>query len=652
MGANLVAGGATFRVFAPSARAVYINGIFDRVNRFPKDKDDSLLLVNKDNYWAGFVPSVKEGDQYLFYVVGKGHSDFKRDPYARELTTPGNFPGSHPFPNCNCVVRDPKRYHWHDQGFRSPAFNDLVVYQLHIGTFFGPQRAQGRAKFLDLLDKIDHLVRLGINAVEPLPVDEVESSPSQGYNSGDYFSPDPDYGVEATDPALDRYLVKVNHLLAARGKPGLTKADLTGSMAQLKVMIDVLHVYGIAVLFDVVYSHAGPFNGDGHGLYFFDFLANPNAVGNNNNDSLYFTDQSVAGGLIFAYFNQDVRQFLINNALYWMQEFHVDGFRYDLASEIENHGGGRFCQDLTGTVRFVKPSAAQIAEYWNDDRRRAVVAPPNGLGFDMAWHDLLRTKLRGIIGDASRGGSGPLDMQGLAGAVAFRPTDFPNFFKAIQYLESHDEVHAGSRPRIPALADPSDHRSFFCTSRTRVITGILLTAPYVPMLFMGEEFLEDKQWTDNPNGSTNDLIFFEGLDPDRGDKRMQDFYLFCQELVRLRLRHPALRDETINVYHANNATRVLAYHRWLEGFGRDIVIVVSLNEFTFDQPNYRIGFPQGGRWLEVFNSDVYEDFGKRQPHGNGGSIFADGPPMDGFVASAGVVIPANSILVFAKDAGD
>src|SRR5262249_9697865 len=157
------------------------------------------------------------------------------------------------------------------------------------------------------------------------------------------------------------------------------------------------------------------------------------------------------------------------NALYWMQEFHVDGFRYDLASEIDNHGGGRFCQDLTGTVRFVKPSAAQIAEYWNDDRRRAVVAPPDGLGFDMAWHDVLRVKLRGIIGDASGGGSGPLDMQDLAGALAFRPTDFSNFFKAVQYLESHDEVLVGSRLRMPALANPSNHRNFFCTSRTRVV---------------------------------------------------------------------------------------------------------------------------------------------------------------------------------------
>jgi hypothetical protein len=71
-----------------------------------------------------------------------------------------------------------------------------------------------------------------------------------------------------------------------------------------------------------------------------------------------------------------------------------------------------------------------------------------------------------------------------------------------------------------------------------------------------------------------------------------------------------------------------------------------------EAPNYQLGFPQGGRWLEVFNSDVYDDIGQRTPFGNGGAIFADGPPMDGFLTSAGVIVPANSVLVFARDDGD
>jgi 1,4-alpha-glucan branching enzyme len=221
----------------------------------------------------------------------------------------------------------------------------------------------------------------------------------------------------------------------------------------------------------------------------------------------------------------------------------------------------------------------------------------------------------------------------------------------VQYIESQDEVAKGQRPRIALRADPSNPRSWYARSRARVALGVVLTAPGIPMLFMGQEFLEDKQWSDNPDEPFTQ-IYWDGLNPAGGDKHMQDFYWFAQDMVRLRRRYPALRGETVNVFVRHNANRILAYHRWLEGIGRDVVMVVSFNETTFDQPHYRLGFPQPGRWLEVFNSDAYDDIGRRTPFGNRGSILADGPPMDGFQYSAGIVIPANSILVFARDPGD
>jgi 1,4-alpha-glucan branching enzyme len=649
MGANLVADGATFRAWAPAARAVYVNGHFGGVDRFSKDADDALLLTNDGNgLWAGFLPDVKEGDRYKFYVVGRGDSGFKRDPYARELTTPQDFPGSKDFPACDCVVRDPSKYQWRSKNFRPPGFNDLVIYQLHVGTFFGPQRGQGRGNFLDVVEKIDHLVRLGVNALEPLPIDEAGSDPSRGYDGRDYFSPEMEYGVPGSE--LDPYVAKVNALFAAKGAPGVSKADLIGSMAQLKVMVDLLHLYDTAVIFDVVYNHAGGFQGDDDCIYFFDLLAKPGT--SNNNDSQYFTDQGVAGGLVFAYWKREVRQFLVDNALFFMEEYHIDGLRFDLVNEIENHGGSVFCHDLTNTLRFVRPQNPLIAEYWNNGRRKAVTPPNDGLGFDAAWEDTLRNILWDTISAAAGGASAFVDMDRLAGALAFRPHDFPNFWKAVQNLENHDEVEIGRNPRIAHRADPSDSRSWFGRSRARAANGILLTAPGIPMIFMGQEFLEDKQWSNNPASDKNTLIFFDGLNPRTGQKVMQDFYRFMQELVGIRRRHPALRGETCNVFVHRSADRVLAYHRWLEGIGRDIIVVVSLNEATFNNPNYRLGFPQPGRWLEVFNSDVYDDFGRRTPFGNGGSIVADGPPMDGFQNSAGLIIPANSVLVFARDAGE
>jgi 1,4-alpha-glucan branching enzyme len=649
MGANLIGGGATFRVWAPTARAVYVNGHFGGVDRFSMDTDDSLRLVDDGNgLLAGFIPGVQEGDRYKFYVVGRGARGFKRDPYARELTTPQDFPGTFAFPACDCVVRDPNKYQWRSHNFRPAAFNDLVIYQLHVGTFFGPQRGQGRGNFLDILQKIDHLVRLGINAVEPLPIDEAGSDPSRGYDGRDFFSPEMVYGVPNAD--LDPYVVQVNALFAAKNAPGVTKADLLGSMAQLKVMVDVLHLYGIAVIFDVVYNHAGPFTGDDDSIYFFDLLAKPGT--SNNNDSQYFTDQGIAGGLAFAYWKREVRQFLIDNAKFFIEEYGVDGFRFDLVNEIENHGGEAFCHDLTNTVRFLRPQNPLIAEYWNSTRRKVVTPPQGGLGFDAAWEDTLRNIMWETISAAAGGASAFVDMDRLAAVLAFRPQDFPQYWKAVQNIENHDEVEKGRQPRIAHRADPGNSRSWFGRSRSRVANSILLTAPGIPMLFMGQEFLEDKQWSNNPVVDGNTLIFFDGLDPVHGQKVMQDFYRFMQDLVRTRLRHPALRGETCNAFLHRSQDRILAYHRWLEGIGRDVVVVVSLNEMTFNNPNYRMGFPQPGRWLEVFNSDVYDDLGQRNPFGNSGSIVADGPPMDGFQHSAGVVIPANSILIFARDAGD
>jgi 1,4-alpha-glucan branching enzyme len=649
MGANLVGGGATFRAWAPAAQAVYVNGRFRGRDHFARDMDPALLLTKDTRgFWAGFLPGVMEGDRYKFYVVGKGAKGFKRDPCARELTTPEDFPGSLEFPGCDCVVRDPGKYKPRSRGFRPPAFNDFVIYQLHVGTFFGPQRDKGTAKFLDVLEKIDHLVRLGVNAVEPLPVDEAGSDPTIGYDGRDFFSPEMLYGVPVA--ALEPYLAKVNALFASKGVPGVTRDELAGSMAQLKVMVDLLHLHGIAVIFDVVYNHAGPFFGDDDCIYFFDLLAKPGT--SNNNDSQYFTDQEIAGGLSFAYWKEEVRRFLIDNARFFLDEYGVDGFRYDLVSAIENHGGEMFCHDLTNTVRSRRPRNLQIAEYWNTDRRKAVTSPNNGLGFDAAWEDTLRGVLWNTVSAAANGAFAAMDLESLAGALAFRPHDFPHFWKVVQMLEDHDEVQKGRNPRIASRADPSDSRSWFGRSRTRVANGILLTAPGIPMLFMGQEFLENRQWSPNPPVDGDVLIFWDGLEPIKGQKVMQHFYRFMQELLATRRRHPALRGETCNVFVHRSRDRVLAYHRWLEGIGRDVVVVASFNETSFDDPNYQLGFPQPGRWLEVLNSDVYDDLGRRTPFSNGGSIVAGGPPMDGFGWSAGVVIPANSMLVFARDGGD
>ena len=177
-----------------------------------------------------------------------------------------------------------------------------------------------------------------------------------------------------------------------------------------------------------------------------------------------------------------------------------------------------------------------------------------------------------------------------------------------QCIENHDLLdfnHTGRdrQPRIAALADPTNARSWYARSRAKVATGLLLTAPGVPMIFMGQEFLEDKYWTDWP-GRPELLIWWEGLEGK--DKHMSDQHRFTRDLMWLRRKHPALRGEGLNVFHVHNDNRVIAFHRWVPGVGRDVVVVASLNESTFYNRGYRIGFPGGGHWHEVFNSDIYD----------------------------------------------
>src|SRR5208282_2700071 len=205
--------------------------------------------------------------------------------------------------------------------------------------------------FLDVIGKIEYMVALGVNVLQPLPIDEMETDPSMGYNGADYFSPDFPY-VVSDQAALSGYLATINTLLANKGIAPMGIQDITSGPGQLKAMVDLCHLYGIAVAFDVVYNHAGGFQGDDQSLYFWDRADNTA----DNNQSLYFTDQGLAGGLSFALWNCDVREFVVNSASYYVEEFHVDGFRYDEISALlsMNVGSGwSFCTNLTDTLRFL-----------------------------------------------------------------------------------------------------------------------------------------------------------------------------------------------------------------------------------------------------------------------------------------------------------
>lgn len=182
MGASLCPGGATFRAWAPRAHAVYVNGTFGGTTR--NGPDPNLPLENSGGYWAGFLPGVADGDTYIFLVVGDASTGTKRDPYAREMAV------DHPLPECSCVVRSDSAYPWHDAAFVTPDYSNMIVYQLHVGAYDPTSNNTRASTFLDVIERLEYLAALGVNVLQPLPIHEMESGVSMGYNGADFFSPD------------------------------------------------------------------------------------------------------------------------------------------------------------------------------------------------------------------------------------------------------------------------------------------------------------------------------------------------------------------------------------------------------------------------------------------------------------------------------
>ena len=184
----------------------------------------------------------------------------------------------------------------------------------------------------------------------------------------------------------------------------------------------------------------------------------------------------------------------------------------------------------------------QIAEYWNPDRPSAVRPPADGLGFDAELGDGLRDALRGLLAQAAGGASAPLHLGDVAAALA-PPAGFNGAWRIVQCLENQDLTYSShdDAARVPVLADSGDRNSWYARSRSRIADALLLTAPGIPALFMGQEFLEDKLWSDNRDETR--LIWWAGLAAD--DPTMRDFLRCVSDLITLRRNHTALRADGV-----------------------------------------------------------------------------------------------------------
>jgi 1,4-alpha-glucan branching enzyme len=634
LGGHLMDGGASFRIWAPNAQEVLL--VWGDQARAEKPGPD-WRLHKEGEYFVGFVNGAVDGDMYRYWIVGTEEEGPKRDPHARELEWDG-------YPDCDCILRDPNSYPWASDGYQRPEPHELSFYQLHVGTFFyqdaagNDLRPRHVARFLDVLDRFEHIVALNVTSVQLLPIVEWQTGRSLGYNGTDIYSPEMDHFVPTQE--LGRYSDRLNSLRAEAGAPPVDASVLESGVNQLKALIDLFHLHGIAVFFDVVYNHAGG-DFDDQSIDRIDHFSTRDRP-----HGPYFQNAGWAGGFVFDYQSKPVRQFLIENAQAMIEEYRIDGIRYDEVTVIDDHGGWGFCQELTNALSETAPDVVNVAEYWHNDKSWVIRnTDAGGAGFDAVWMDTLRDAIRGAIGAAAEGRHAWVNMSGIRSALW--PTfGEDEFWRTVHYIENHDLHKAGnkdSQPRIARLADPSNTRSWYGRSRSRVASGLLLTAPGIPMIFMGQEILEDKYWSDNPGYHKNTLVWWDGLNH---QEEMRQHFRFMQDLLRLRRELPALTGRYGIPFQVHNHDRILAMLRGTGDGADDVVVVASLNEDTCN--DYAVGFPHGGTWHESLNSDAYEPDPNHTVRGNGASIQVDGPEMHSMATSARITIPPNGLLVFSR----
>jgi len=587
MGANVFPGGCAFRLWAPHADSVAVAGDFNDWNT-----DSHPLAKEANGYWSGEVEGAKYRQEYKFVIRRNGQLLWRNDPYAREMT---NSDGSG-------VIIDPS-FAWPKNDFQMPAWNELVIYEMHIGTFHD-EPGERPGNFDRAIEKLDYLANeLCVNAVELMPTAEFPGAYSWGYNPAHQFAIERDYG----------------------GPKGLRR------------FVQAAHDLGIAVILDMVYNHFGPTD---HDLWQFDGWSEPG-----HEAGIYIYDDRRSGtpwgDTRPDYGRGEVRQFLRDNALFWLEEFQVDGLRFDATAYIRNVGGfaGEELAEGWGMMQWInqeinrsQPWKITIAEDLQNNAWITRPARRGGAGFDTQWAaGFVHPIRRAIIAreDYDR------DMNAVRDAVLHRYND--DVMERVIYTESHDEV-ANGKARVPEEIWPGSADSWHSLKRSTLGAALVMTSPGIPMLFQGQEFVEDRWFSDT-----------DPLDWSRCE-RFAGIVQLYRDLIRLRRNWfdntRGLRGRSTNVFHVNNYDKVLAMHRWDQGGpGDDVVVVLNFSSRTFDQ--YRIGLPCEGPWHLRLNTNasVYDpSFSGVSAHGTWG----DRGGRDGLEFNGEVALPPYTALIYSQ----
>jgi 1,4-alpha-glucan branching enzyme len=590
MGAIPTAKGVAFRVWAPHAEKVYVIGSFNDWH------ETSHALVSESNgYWSLEVPQAKRGDEYRYLIHGPTGPFSRVDPYARKVT---NSAG-------NGIIYEPGDFAWGEPPFQMASENELVIYEMHIGTFHVKEPGHP-GTFASAIEKLPYLQELGINAIELMPIVEFSGDFSWGYN-----------------PA---------HPFAVEG--------IYGGPDDLKKFVQTAHQHGIAVIIDVVYNHLGP--GD-LALWQFD------GWNENGKGGIYFYNdhraQTPWGETRPDYGRGEVRQYLRDNALMWFDDYHVDGLRWDMIIYIKSIDGNEanpandipegwsLMQWINVEIRQRFPGKISIGESMKNNSWVTKDVGAGGAGFNTQWDaEFVHPVRQAVIArdDSLR------DVGAVSRAIEHRFDS--DAFKRVIYTESHDEI-ANGKSRVPEEIWPGNVDNWFSKKRSTLGAAIVLTSPGIPMIFQGQELLEDRWFHDK------DPIDWSRVAEENGILGMY------QDLIALRRNGSGLTrglcGQNIQISHANNETKIIAFHRFDQQGPKDSVVVV-VNMSNHHRDGYVIGFPRAGLWKTRFNSDSY-NYGQNFANHPTTDIETRAAGSDGQPCSGAIGIGPYTVVIFSQD---
>jgi 1,4-alpha-glucan branching enzyme len=541
LGAVVRRSGVSFCVWAPFATQVAVTGSFNNWSEQPMD--------GEDGYWSTFVPGARAGQEYKF-VIRNGDKVYRRnDPRALYFTT-----------SSGTSVIGSRQFDWGNDLFVPPAPNKQVIYELHVGTF-NRQDLAVSGTFRDVRHKLDHLAALGVNMIELMPIGSMLMDRGWGY-AIDYI-----YAIES----------------------------LYGGRTEFLELVKAAHERNIGIILDVVYNHFGPdatldlwqFDGwhqdDKGGIYFYNDWRCETPWGNTRPD----------------YGRPEVQQYILDNVKMWMHDCRVDGLRVDSTIFIRNvkgynndpstdlPEGWRLLQQLNTVAKKINPHAITIGEDVADNDYITKPTNVGGAGFGAQWELGFPQSCReALVSDDPPS----INLTGVCSQLTRRYND--DAFQRIVFVDSHDSAANGSA-RLNEVVAPGRSDSLFARKQSLIAACLLFTAPGIPMLLQGQEFME--------GGSFND---WQGLDWSRAAKCAGIVEAY-KHLIALRKNEhgvsAGLTGKNINLMHVDEDNKVIAYHRWDMGGAKDDAVVI-INFGNRLHLEYVLGFPRNGEWSIRFNS--------------------------------------------------